>query len=694
MAIYYHMKTITRILLIVPITFCFTAGASAATFSVNTTADSADANPGDGVCADSGGSCSLRAAISQANALPGADIITLGAATYTQTLAAANEDLNAGGDWDITSDITINGVSQASTILQAAATPNTASERVLDVRSGGGRLTLINATVRHGRYSASVPLRGGGIQNLGTLILTGVAVTANNVTGLGGSAIGGGIYNSGLALTLTDTTVTGNALQNFVSGSSIGGGVASLSASFIIITNSSISGNTADSVNGLATGGGIYMENIFILTATDSHFDGNIITGPSNSSGGGGLRAVSTVATARMTVTGCTFNGNYGTGAGSASGIGIQLSTATLSNSTLDATLDRATIGGNVAGGSGGGSRGVGLNAAISGGHLTLSVLNSSISNNTGGSNGGGVWVSNASGMTSSGGTFNFTNSTISGNAANDSGGGVYFERTNLAQISMNMNFVTVANNRAGNDNTGSDSGGGIIRAITGTLSLQNSIVADNSVGTNATAPDISGTFVSQDYNHIEDASGAIFTPLSNDTTGTDPQLGPLQYNGGPTPTQLPLYGSPVINTISSGSSGCGTDITTDQRGFPRPSGASCDKGSAERTAYPAGPWSLSGTVKTTTGMPIRNAAVTISGGALPAPVTVFTGNLGTYQFTNLTGEEYTVSVSVKRYHFNEASQVFAVGADITNADFIANAPFGREAFDLEVGPVKSKSLR
>ena len=105
----------------------------------------------------------------EANALAGADIITLGAVTYTQALAAANEDLNAGGDWDITSDITINGVSQSSTILQAAATPNTAVERVLDVRSGGGRLTLINATVRHGRYSASVPRRGGGIQNLGTL---------------------------------------------------------------------------------------------------------------------------------------------------------------------------------------------------------------------------------------------------------------------------------------------------------------------------------------------------------------------------------------------------------------------------------------------------------------------------------------------------------------------------------------------
>ena len=48
-----------------------------ATFVVNTTADTADAAPGDGACADSTGACSLRAAISEANALAGPDTITI-----------------------------------------------------------------------------------------------------------------------------------------------------------------------------------------------------------------------------------------------------------------------------------------------------------------------------------------------------------------------------------------------------------------------------------------------------------------------------------------------------------------------------------------------------------------------------------------------------------------------------------------
>jgi CSLREA domain-containing protein len=75
--------------------------ARAATFVVNTTNDTADAFPGNGNCADVSMQCSLRAAISEANALPGNDIITIPAGIYTQSLVAANDDFNAGGDWDL-----------------------------------------------------------------------------------------------------------------------------------------------------------------------------------------------------------------------------------------------------------------------------------------------------------------------------------------------------------------------------------------------------------------------------------------------------------------------------------------------------------------------------------------------------------------------------------------------------------------
>jgi CSLREA domain-containing protein len=84
-------------------------------FTVNTAADTVDVNPGDGICADSSGNCSLRAAIMEANALPGADTIVLQSGqTYT-----LSKDTDGGGhvtdsgadndDLDITSTITIQG---------------------------------------------------------------------------------------------------------------------------------------------------------------------------------------------------------------------------------------------------------------------------------------------------------------------------------------------------------------------------------------------------------------------------------------------------------------------------------------------------------------------------------------------------------------------------------------------------------
>ena len=59
------------------------------TFTVNTTSDTVDKNPGDGVCADINNQCSLRAAIMEANAFPGTDTIMVPNGTYTLTIARA-----------------------------------------------------------------------------------------------------------------------------------------------------------------------------------------------------------------------------------------------------------------------------------------------------------------------------------------------------------------------------------------------------------------------------------------------------------------------------------------------------------------------------------------------------------------------------------------------------------------------------
>ena len=78
----------------------------------------------------------------------------------------------------------------------------------------------------------------------------------------------------------------------------------------------------------------------------------------------------------------------------------------------------------------------------------------------------------------------------------------------------------------------------------------------------------------------LQDGDGA--TDISNCATGNlvglDPKLGPLQDNGGPTPTIALLPGSPAI--------GAGSDplnLTSDQRGYsPRVVGTAADIGAYE----------------------------------------------------------------------------------------------------------------
>jgi hypothetical protein len=85
---------------------------------------------------------------------------------------------------------------------------------------------------------------------------------------------------------------------------------------------------------------------------------------------------------------------------------------------------------------------------------------------------------------------------------------------------------------------------------------------------------------------------------------------------------------------------------------------------------------SISGSVSTSGGAGIRNAVVTVSGGNLPAPITVSTGSLGTYLVNGLPpGQTYIVSVSAKRYRFPQPSQAVTPVDNVANLNFSANPP-------------------
>lgn len=134
----FYMLTVSAILL--SLVGLKTASASAV-FTVNSTADAVDIHPGDGVCATAAGTCTLRAAIQETNALGGSNTINLPAGTYTLTIAGANESYAATGDLDIRNNLTVLGAGSGVTLINANKL-----DRAFHVWSGSS-LILSGATI-------------------------------------------------------------------------------------------------------------------------------------------------------------------------------------------------------------------------------------------------------------------------------------------------------------------------------------------------------------------------------------------------------------------------------------------------------------------------------------------------------------------------------------------------------------------
>jgi len=188
----------------------------------------------------------------------------------------------------------------------------------------------------------------------------------------------------------------------------------------------------------------------------------------------------------------------------------------------------------------------------------TLDVTNSTLSGNGAADGGGGVFNAST-------GTLRVNNSTLSGNSATDAN-----STTDAGGAIVNLGSLTV-NNSTLSDNS-ADKGGGIFN-FSGTTTLHNTIVADSPTGGNCL-----GGITDRGYNIDED--GSCVDEIVTTSKTTDPLLGPLADNGGPTETHALLPGSAAIDIIPQGR-GC-ENTTTDQRGVSRPQGDLCDIGAYE----------------------------------------------------------------------------------------------------------------
>lgn len=170
--------------------------AGAATFVVGAGADAGDAVPGDGSCASLAGPCTLRAAVQETNAWPGADVIQLPAGTFTLAIAGAGEDFAATGDLDLREDVTIAGASAAATAIDAAGL-----DRVLHVvqRPGALAVTIRDVTIRGG---AVADVAGAGILHgdEGALVVEDAVLSQNQSSGTTSDSIGGAVASNGVGL--------------------------------------------------------------------------------------------------------------------------------------------------------------------------------------------------------------------------------------------------------------------------------------------------------------------------------------------------------------------------------------------------------------------------------------------------------------------------------------------------------------
>src|SRR5215813_12112851 len=223
------------------LTFQFPAQAKL--FNVNSTQDAVDVNPGDGICATATGECTLRAAIQETNALPGADEIFVPGAVYTITIPGALEDCAASGDLDITDDVTIRGAGAQATIVDGGGLDRVFQVLPPQAQCGGTGVVSPNVrisglTMRNGNV-ATTNDNGGGIYNSipgaqgGLLTLVDVVVTGNSAT------FGGGIFNGWSAsASMERVTISNNA-------AAYGAGLYTRERGEVSIRNSTISRHTA-----------------------------------------------------------------------------------------------------------------------------------------------------------------------------------------------------------------------------------------------------------------------------------------------------------------------------------------------------------------------------------------------------------------------------------------------------------------
>ncbi|WP_224996214.1 T9SS type A sorting domain-containing protein [Cesiribacter sp. SM1] len=301
----------------------------------NDDSNARDANPGDGVCEDGAGRCTLRAAIDEANASDGLDVTIVipgflpggNSGNYTLSRVAPNDADNTYENNNNYGDLDVNG-SFSSLLLQGTGTPGptisiSPNDRILDLVSGSPvtieRIHFTGGTARAGK--------NGNADNSGP----------NGIDGQDGEDGGALRIGSGLTVDMDQVTFSSNFTQS-------GGNGAAPASSIDLIDG----GNGGSGGNGGA---------VFIGQDADVTINRATISG--NGTGDGGSPATGQSD-------GAPADGGRGGNAGNGAAI-YNAGTLRLTNSTItdnlggDPTSGAAGVNGGERGEDGEGGSGGGI---------------------------------------------------------------------------------------------------------------------------------------------------------------------------------------------------------------------------------------------------------------------------------------------------------------------------------------------
>jgi hypothetical protein len=398
------------------------------------------------------------------------------------------------------------------------------------IQGKGASATIVQAYMIYGMASSRV----FSVASSGRVVIRDLTIRHGNETGSVGIE-GGGIYLSSGGLLLDGVIVTLNRVAGDP-GMSVNGGGISVGAGFLRIRDSTITNNLAEGgvmgpqgTGGCAYGGGISVSSSEVTEIVNTTISSNQALG-----GNGVFQGLS-----------CAHGG------------GIRQSSGTLRlvNSVI---RDNQAIGGSVSSGFGGPAEGGGVHG---GAFAAVHIVNSTVSSNR------------AQAGTGTSGSQAF-------------GGGIKLRVGSLTSSTVATNETL--------DGTIMYAGGLYSDAPPGEGPLiASSVLADNLCSHDATAADLKGHVVSADYNIVEKSGGTFTGATSHDQIGVDPLLLALGDSGGPTWTHPLGAGSPGIDMVPVGASGCSAG-GFDQRGYHRANGVSaggtsCDCGAFETGSSDAG---------------------------------------------------------------------------------------------------------